>query len=499
MSDLFNDEGEKPKRQTKAKAAAKQEVLPPETGDAEGGVVALVEETRNDPVAVFTDAARYSDFYQKLKAEVAKHVPDLTTDKGRKAIASLAFRVTKSKTALDAAGKTLTEDARNMIAKVNASRKTMETELAELAKEVRKPLTDWEAAEEARHAANEAILADIRSAAVIAEDDTSATVEERGRRIYAIEFDADQWDAEALDEATALKAQTVHTLLSARQRLAKQEADAAELEQLRAAQRERDEREAAERAEREAAEQAQREAEEAAERKRAWARQMIDYIGQVGLGMIGGKSYPYVILIRELEEKIAVTTDEYGDMADDVEKARVTTLEALNKAMAEQVERDRIAAEEAGKQRIEDAKREAVEQAARDAKAEADRKREAELQAERDAAAAREAEAAAERERVRQANEAALQEERDRAAEAQRQLEAQQAAERKRIADERAAEEERQRKAKDKEHRKTVKTAMFEAIMEASELDGDDADTALVVKIVNALCAGDVPHTTVEF
>jgi colicin import membrane protein len=84
-----------------------------------------------------------------------------------------------------------------------------------------------------------------------------------------------------------------------------------------------------------------REAEEAAaavESKRAYARQIIEHIKQVGLGMIGGQTYPYGILIHELEEKIAID-DSLGDMQDEVRTIRDATLVNIKAAMERQAER----------------------------------------------------------------------------------------------------------------------------------------------------------------
>lgn len=227
-----------------------------------------------NPVALFTDEQRYSEFYEKVKAEVTGHTPDLTTDKGRKAVAALAFRVTKAKTTLDKAGKALTEEWRRNTAMVNASRGKMVAELDQLAEEVRRPLTEWEVAEEARITAARRVIDGMRAAAVIAQDDTSESVEARGREVWATEIGADFGDM--ADEARAAKDATVAALHAAMHRLRQEEADRAELARLRteAAEREERERAAAEQreAERREAERVEQErvaAEQAAARKHA--------------------------------------------------------------------------------------------------------------------------------------------------------------------------------------------------------------------------------------
>jgi colicin import membrane protein len=55
-----------------------------------------------NPVAVLTDGAKFDALYASIKAEATAHQPDTATDKGRKAIAAMAFKITRTKTAIDA-------------------------------------------------------------------------------------------------------------------------------------------------------------------------------------------------------------------------------------------------------------------------------------------------------------------------------------------------------------------------------------------------------------
>ncbi len=133
----------------------------------------------SNPVAVLTDPKVYSEFYAQMKAEVEGFEPDLSTATGRKAIASLAYKVTRTKTAIDDAGKKLNEDARAQINAVDAQRRKIRDELDELALLARKPLNEWEASENTRKATCDAILNRIGLAGVMTYDDTPATVAER--------------------------------------------------------------------------------------------------------------------------------------------------------------------------------------------------------------------------------------------------------------------------------------------------------------------------------
>jgi colicin import membrane protein len=93
-----------------------------------------------------------------IEKEVRSVVPDLSTDQGRKAIASLSAKVSKSKVALDNLGKESMSKHTEIINSVNASRKLIRDRLDALRDEARKPLTEWEVADQAAKAAEVARL-----------------------------------------------------------------------------------------------------------------------------------------------------------------------------------------------------------------------------------------------------------------------------------------------------------------------------------------------------
>lgn len=100
------------------------------------------------------------DILAKLEIEVRKRAAelDISTEVGRKEIASLSYRVARSKTTLDEAGKKLVEDTKRQVKAVDAERAKVWDRVEALQKEVRKPLTDWEDAEKARVKAHEDAL-----------------------------------------------------------------------------------------------------------------------------------------------------------------------------------------------------------------------------------------------------------------------------------------------------------------------------------------------------
>lgn len=88
--------------------------------------------------ATFTDDAEFEKLYSQVKEAVDRHVPDLSTKGGRDAIASVAYKVARTKTALVAQGKKLTEGWRDQTKKVNAACNTIEERLDKLRDEDRK-------------------------------------------------------------------------------------------------------------------------------------------------------------------------------------------------------------------------------------------------------------------------------------------------------------------------------------------------------------------------
>ena len=98
---------------------------------------------------------------RKIAEDARAVVVDISTPQGRKECASLAFKIARSKTLIDDTGKNLGEDARKKIDAINADRKKAREFLDSLKEEVRKPLTDWEMADEKRIAAHEVAIAEI--------------------------------------------------------------------------------------------------------------------------------------------------------------------------------------------------------------------------------------------------------------------------------------------------------------------------------------------------
>lgn len=209
---------------------------------------------------------RFDHLFGRIQAEVESFVPDLTTATGRKEIASLAYKVTRTKTALDDAGKELNAAKRAEIDAVDAVRREIRAKLDDLAAKARKPLDEWEAAEKKRSAEASRLNSLMDSMASMAAD--FGTPSEEIRK-YIADLEAEEFDADVfgswLEILVATKAKTLDTLRSLLARAVKAEEDAAELARLRKAEEDR-EAEAAAKAEQEAQAAAQKAAEEQAAR-----------------------------------------------------------------------------------------------------------------------------------------------------------------------------------------------------------------------------------------
>lgn len=277
-------------------------------------------------------------YLQIIKTEIDAFVPDVSTKKGRDAIASIAYKVARSKTALDNAGKELVAELKEVPKKIDAERKRMRDLLDAWQADVRRPLTEWEEAEAARV---ERIQAQVnRLADTDFTDMSAADIKASIDNLEAHVIDARYEEFEP--EAHRVKAASLATLREALAARQKYEAEQAELERLRA-----------EAAAREQKEREERIAREAAEAERLAAER------------------------RAQEERDAATRREAEA------KAAAERRELELKLQAEQAEREKVEAQ----RRAEQAERDA--QARAEAAAAAERQRQADEQAriEREAAA----------------------------------------------------------------------------------------------------------------
>lgn len=205
-------------------------------------------------------------YLQQIRAEIDSFVPDVSTKKGRDAIASIAHKVARSKTALDNVGKELVAELKEIPKKIDAERKRMRDTLDAWKDEVRAPLNEWEQAESARVTKHQDCIDWLRDSATVFAEESSEDIQLRIDQVEAVDVGASLEEFEA--EAHRVKASSLATLRGALAARQKHEAELAAIAKFQAEQAEREQKEREERIAREAAEQAKREAEQRAQADR---------------------------------------------------------------------------------------------------------------------------------------------------------------------------------------------------------------------------------------
>ena len=336
---------------------------------------------------VFSAPEGLDPYIEQAREFVAEQVPDTSTDKGRKAIASTARKVAKLKTKLDAMGKDLVSDWKAKAKAVDSSRKSMRDQLDALRDEARAPLTEWEAAEDQRVAeldSNYKLLEDmVASVPLLSKRDSLAVAFTLLKEHSAIEYQEYQSGADMLlrqldeaiktktaafdaadEEARQLEAQRIEQeRIATEQRIAAEKLEA-EREQLRLEQEklELEKAYAAERArladEREAQIKADAEAAEKAEADRIEAERVAPI--KVELNVLRN-------LAQEAEEsttrsglvsiaqQIASDVFDYQDYDFDAKELHTMVLAIVDRRIAELDEQDKQAAAAEEKRKADEA------------------------------------------------------------------------------------------------------------------------------------------------
>ncbi|HEA0583147.1 TPA: hypothetical protein RVA66_001018 [Escherichia coli] len=274
-------------------------------------IMDLVVIEKKNAMAVFTNNDQLDPLIEAIEKEARSLVPDVTTKKGRDAIASMAHKVARSKTYIDNAGKALVAELKALPKQIDESRRVVRERLDALKDEVRRPLTEWEAEQE-RIKAEEAMNAlHVEALAMNEEFDRQLAARIESDHEMALLMN-DAFDREQADKADEAE----------RQRIAREE----EIKRL-----------AEEKAKREAAEQAQREIDAAAARERE------------------------AILAKERAER------EQREAAERAEREKQAAVEAERRKAQEEADRIRHEAEQREQARLAEEKRKADEQARREA------------------------------------------------------------------------------------------------------------------------------------
>ena len=282
----------------------------------------LVVIEKKNAMAVFTNNDQLDPLIELIEKEARSLVPDVTTKKGRDAIASMAHKVARSKTYIDNAGKDLVAELKALPKQIDESRRVVRERLDALKDEVRRPLTEWET-EQARIAAEK----DAEEERLRIEAEEKAALEALKKQIEA-------------DHEMALLMNDAFDREQAEKK--------AEAERQRIAREEEIKRQAEEKAKREAAEQAQREIDAAAARERE------------------------AILAKERAERERIEAQqraerEQREAAERAEREKQAAVEAERRKAQEEADRIRREAERREQDRLAEEKRKADEQARREA------------------------------------------------------------------------------------------------------------------------------------
>ncbi|HHT0510796.1 TPA: hypothetical protein ACTW9A_000624 [Raoultella planticola] len=247
-------------------------------------IMDLVVIEKKNAMAVFTNNDQLDPLIEAIEKEARSLVPDVTTKKGRDAIASMAHKVARSKTYIDNAGKDLVAELKALPKQIDESRRVARERLDALKDEVRRPLTEWEAEQE-RIKAEEAMLALHVEALAMNEDfdrQLAARIESDHEMALLMDKDFDRERADKAAEAERQRIAREEEIKRQAEEKAKREAEERHRAELEAAgRREAEERAARERAERERIEGIQRaehEKQAAVEAERRKAQEEADRI-----------------------------------------------------------------------------------------------------------------------------------------------------------------------------------------------------------------------------
>ena len=314
---------------------------------------------KDQALTLFSTEKGLEPWLQIVRTEIdnfQKVLPELTTNKGRQAYISMAHKVAKSKTALEAAGKQLSAEQKEIPKKIDAERKRVWDTLELWQKEVRKPLDDWQAAEDVRVDRHNSRIEQLRGLAGV-ETLFALGIRSKIENVESVVIDGGFEEFEA--EAHQAKAKTLEFLRAALAKQEAYEAEQAELERLReeAAARAKADHEAA--IARAAVEKAQQEAAAAAQAERdAAARREQDLKDQAAAQQRAAEQ-----AARDAEAAAANQALQLKLAAEHAERLKLQA-EADRAAAEQRAEQERVAAEQRQAEAVERARQQEVERQA---------------------------------------------------------------------------------------------------------------------------------------
>lgn len=179
------------------------------------------------PQAILQDGTKVDALIATIEAAIAEQKPDTSTKKGREGIASFAYKIARTKTAIDDAGA-------EAVKSINATRNRTKAKLDELRDKARQPLTDWEAADDRRITECNDVIEMLRTAARVTLTTTSAQAAETLTKIEAVTIDPDAFQ-DLTQIAGEAKANAITSLTDAVETIKAREAQTEELARLKRA------------------------------------------------------------------------------------------------------------------------------------------------------------------------------------------------------------------------------------------------------------------------
>ena len=304
----------------------------------------LVVVQKENALQLFTTEKGLDPILKGVRTLIDEFQPDVTTKKGRDAIASIAHSVAKSKTYLDGIGKELVDKLKEQPKLVDAERKRIRDTLDAWKDEVRKPLTDWENAEKLRV---DNIKQRIQNIIDFASCDgiSAAGIFVQLQNLEAVKVDESFQEFEA--EAHRAKEQSTAILKQKHDQQSAYEKQQAELEDLRRQQAEREQKEREERLMREAADNARRQAEQEAQRQREAAekaerdRQLESERQQMQLKLQAEQAERQRIEAEQRAEWERQQSEIRAKQAAEAERLRIEQQQAAEKAEADRKAADK--------------------------------------------------------------------------------------------------------------------------------------------------------------
>jgi len=298
----------------------------------------VVTVQKENALQVFSAEQGLDPYLAKIRAEIDCFVPDVATKKGQDAIRSIAYKIARSKTALDNVGKDLVAELKEVPKKIDAERKRMRDLLDAWQAEVRAPLTAWEADEAARVARHQANI-DYMKLRLECRDLDGAELKASIACIEGIVIDQSWEEFEA--EAARTKDKALTALREALVIRDKHEAELAAIAKFQAEQAERDAKAERDRIAQEAAERATREAEQRAQAYR-------ENVAREAAEAEAAAKRREAELIEQAAQAQRQAEQDKRDAAAAAEQARLNAELAEQRRIAaeKQAELDRVAAEQ---------------------------------------------------------------------------------------------------------------------------------------------------------